>query len=74
MNVRVKVDGKFREVNCAYYDCPKKECFHAGRFTHYQTSIDGSRSSWQNEHYSCLYRDYHGCPDPAFETEEGSGR
>ena len=61
--VTVKIDGRNVKVRCQCTTCKSRPCFHPGYFDHYSTSIDGVRSSWRNKHASCLYRDYHGCPD-----------
>ena len=44
-------------------ECGNYECLHVGEWLHQNKSIDGVQSSYRDNFYSCLYRNYHGCPD-----------
>jgi len=58
----LKIKWKGKTVNVAEKDCFKYECFSPHKFIHQSKSIDGIKKSWQDEYYSCSYRNYNGCP------------
>ena len=58
VRIRVRVDGKFRHVDCRDKKCPKLACFSPGYAIH-----QSSGGNYSDENMSCVYRDYHGCPD-----------
>jgi len=70
MKIKTKVNNKKIEVEVSRPTCAQYECFSPSKFNHYGKSIDGSQSSWQDKFYSCLHRNYHGCPDEPKIMEE----
>ena len=44
-------------------DIKNYNCLHVGKWLHQNKSIDGMQSSYRDNYYFCLHRDYHGCPD-----------
>ena len=58
-------NGKFLLCECLDKSCPKRSCFDPGHTIH--SSHGAYNGAWQDKHLSCVYRDYHGCPD----AEEG---
>ena len=67
MIVRYKgEDGHFHNCECAMKDCPRRNCFSPGHAIH--SSSGGYNGAWQDKSLSCVYRDYHGCPEPRRET------
>ena len=66
MTVKIKnAQGKCESVECRDLDCPKRECFSPGYFQH--RSCNNRHDSGCDNYLSCMYRNYHGCPDTAFD-------
>jgi len=53
--------GKFVLVDVANKECKSFNCLQPGRWTH-QSQAMGNRT-FQDNNYSCMFRNYHGCPD-----------
>lgn len=54
-------DGKSHSCECLDRDCTRRRCFSPGHAIHY--SPGAYNGAWHDKHLSCVYRDYHGCPD-----------
>ena len=54
-----------KKVMCdvASFECKNYDCLQIGKWRHHNKSINGATSSYTDNFYSCLYRNYHGCPD-----------
>lgn len=62
MKIRYKdKDGKFRLCECVNADCRKRRCFSPGHTIH--SSPGSYNGAWRDKNLSCVYRDYHGCPE-----------
>ncbi len=73
MTIGDKIDGKVVSVSCSSGLCPSYRCWNPGQFLHQQKSINGVQSSYRDKHYSCITREYHGCPaKPELNTEEAT--
>lgn len=60
---RKKVITKTVECDVANFECKNYDCLHVGKWLHQNKSMDGMQSSYRDNYYSCLHRNYHGCPD-----------
>jgi len=56
-------DRKFHKCECRDRKCPKRPCFSPGHAVH--ASPGAYNGAWRDNKESCVYRDYHGCPDKA---------
>ena len=73
MTVTVKNrDGKKVKVECRDWDCPKRECFGPGFYQH--RSCNNQHDSGCDNYLSCMYRNYHGCPETAFDQTVPIGK
>ena len=63
MFVKIKQNDKTIQVEVNRRECINYWCFSPHRFWHLMRAIDGADNSYQDDHYSCSYRNYHGCPD-----------
>ena len=62
MIVRFKdKDGHFRRCECADRNCSKRHCFSPGYAVH--SSPGAYNGAWRDKQMSCVFRDYHGCPE-----------
>jgi hypothetical protein len=57
-----KVVDKNVMCDVAKFECKNYDCLHVGKWRHQNKSIDGAQSSYYDNFYSCLHRNYHGCP------------
>jgi len=62
MIVKVKDGKKFVKVDVNHKDCPKRDCFYYGHYTHHSSAGMSGVSSRTADTLSCLRRDNHGCP------------
>ena len=58
-----KFTDKFVMCDVANLECKNYECLHVGKWLHQNKGMEGSQSSYRDDYYSCLHRNYHGCPD-----------
>lgn len=73
MKVTIKnSDGKKESVECLDSNCPKRECFSPGHFQH--RSCNNVHDSGCDTFLSCTYRNYHGCPETAFDATVPLGK
>ncbi len=63
MKIKYKLGNKIIIVDVKNDNCKKYKCFSPHKYTHQQRTIDGKPNNWTDRHYSCSYRNYHGCPD-----------
>jgi len=73
MKVKCRLsNGNHAEVECCDRNCPGRECFSPGHFQH--RSCNNVHDSGCDDHLSCMYRNYHGCPDTAFDKDVPYGK
>lgn len=73
MTVKIKnAQGKRESVECRDFDCPRRECFSPGFYQH--RSCNNVHNSGYDDFLSCMYRNYHGCPDTAFDPSVSIGK
>ncbi len=53
--MKVKISGKLVEV--LDKNCPKRNCFYYGHYTHHSAAGYSGCSSWTDSELSCLRRD-----------------
>lgn len=63
MKIKVKLNNKYVLCDVANPECKGYKCLHIGKWLHQSKNIDGVQSSYRDNFYSCLHRNYHGCPD-----------
>jgi hypothetical protein len=70
MFITIKSKNKKIKVDVSEKNCPLYACFSPH---HYQHRIYNSREGsmiCSDKHYSCSYRNYHGCPDVRVRKEK----
>jgi len=61
--VKDKIDGKRVCVDVSRKGCKNYACYSPHRYQHRSyNGTEGSMTS-TDKHYSCSYRNYHGCPE-----------
>ncbi len=63
MFVKVKIENKVQKVDVCCTDCPYYKCFSPHKYQHRSYNATEGSMTYVDEHYSCSYRNYHGCPD-----------
>ena len=57
------INGKREKVDCSDKNCAKRECFSPHKYVHRNMTVDREVNTWEDNFYSCSYRNYRGCPD-----------
>ncbi len=61
--MKINIGTKIIDVDVRSDDCNLYSCFAPHRYQHKGYTINGKQNNWTDRHYSCSYRNYHGCPD-----------
>lgn len=59
---------KYVECDVRDADCKKRKCLQVGQFQH-RGAVGGgaTKDSGTDNFYSCMFRNYHGCPPESYE-------
>lgn len=63
--MKIKIIFGKKRIYCEVneIDCKNRSCLSPHKYIHQNKAIDGTLSTYQDDFYSCSYRNYHGCPD-----------
>jgi len=63
MMIKILNEHKIITCDVANEKCEGKICLVAHKYIHHNKALNGDSITWQDKHYSCANRNYHGCPE-----------